>query len=140
MFKRLFCFLADCRGVSAVEFSIVAPVLVAMTIACIEGGLLTLRSYDMRAAINSGAQYIMQGGTNSAKARAVLLAGWTRKSEDAQATVAQSCKCGTTVSACTALCADGSVPMSYYVFNATMTAKGLFSTSQLKAEDTVRVR
>lgn len=133
-------FFADRRGVSAVEFSIVAPVLMAMTLACIEGGLLTLRTYDMRAAVNSGAQYIMQGGTDTAAAKAVVMTAWTRKSQDANATVVQSCKCGTVVAVCSALCADGTVPKSYYVFSATMTSKGLFSTSQLKSEDTVRVR
>ena len=128
------------RGVSAVEFSIVAPVLVAMSIAVMEGGLLTLRSYDMRAAVNSSAQYFMQGGTNTVAGKAVLMSAWTRKSADAQATVTQSCKCGTTVSVCTALCGDGKVPMSYSEISTSMTAKGLFSTSTLTAGDTVRVR
>jgi Flp pilus assembly protein TadG len=140
MLRTLRSFLRDPRGVSAVEFSIVAPVLVAMSIACMEGGLLTLRSYDMRAAVNSSAQYFMQGGTDMVAAKAVLMSAWTRKSADAQATISQSCKCGTTVSVCTALCADGTVPMSYYVIATSMTSKGLFSTSALTAGDTVRVR
>jgi Flp pilus assembly protein TadG len=140
MLRTIRSFLRDRRGVSAVEFSIVAPVLVAMSIAVMEGGLLTLRSYDMRAAVNSSAQYFMQGGTNTVAGKAVLMSAWTRKSADAQATVSQSCKCGDTVSACTAVCADGTVPMSYYQISTSMTAKGLFSTSTLTAGDTVRVR
>jgi Flp pilus assembly protein TadG len=140
MVKRLRSLYRDTRGVSAVEFSIIAPVLMAMVIAVMEGGLLTLRSYDMRAAINSGAQYIMQGGTDSAAAKAIVMAAWTRKSPDATATVTQSCRCGTTVQACTVLCADGSVPMSYYVINATMVSKGMFTNNVLTYKDTVRVR
>jgi hypothetical protein len=69
-----------------------------------------------------------------------VMSAWTRKAADAQATISQSCKCGSTVSACTVLCADGTVPMSYYVLNTSMTSAGLFSTSVITAQDTVRVR
>jgi Flp pilus assembly protein TadG len=140
MISRLLRFRADQTGVSAVEFSLVAPVLVAMVIATIEGGLLTMRSYDMRAALNAGAQYVMQGGTSTTAAKAVVMSAWSKKSSDATASVSQSCKCGTTANACSTLCADGTVPMSYFAFSAQMTSKGIFTTNVITAQDTVRVR
>jgi Flp pilus assembly protein TadG len=140
MTLRFLRFRADQSGVSAVEFSLVAPILVAMVIATIEGGLLTMRSYDTRAALNAGAQYIMQGGTSSTAAQAIIMSAWSKKSADATASVTQSCKCGATVNVCSTLCADGTVPMSYYALSAQMTSKGIFTTNVIKAQDTVRVR
>ncbi len=140
MHRFLAAFRRDRRGVTAVEFSLVAPVLALMAVASFDGGISILRYYDMKEALSSGAQYVMQGGTSSTVAQALIMSAWTRKSSDAKATVVQNCKCGTTVSICSALCGDGSVPKSYYQFNASMTSKGLFVSKSIAAQDIVRVR
>jgi hypothetical protein len=133
-------FWSDRRGTSAVEFAFVAPVLVALAVGSMEGGLLTHRYYDMEAAVASGAQYVMRGGSDMSVAQAVILSGWTTKSDNAQVKLTQSCRCASTAAACGGLCPDLTSPHGFISIAASETYSGLFITHDLAASETIRVR
>src|SRR5947208_643971 len=118
----------DRQATSAVEFAFVAPVLVALAVGTMEGGLLTYRYYDMTAAVGSGAPYLMRGGTDTSAAQAIALSGWTTKAAGAQVTVSQFCRCASSTAGCSALCPDSTVPQRFTSVAASETYSGLFIT------------
>jgi Flp pilus assembly protein TadG len=134
-------FRADERGGAAVEFALVAPVFALAVVLIGDYANLVLRYYDMRAAVTSAAQYIMQAGTSGtlSTAQSVATSAWSTRN-GGSVTVTNACLCGSTATACNVLCADQSVPKSYTTISASSSYSGTIISQSLSASQVVRVR
>jgi Flp pilus assembly pilin Flp len=140
LFARTKRFIANDKGASAIEFGFVAPILVAVVLAILDGGLLIYRTYEMRSAISSGSQYLLRGGSDAAVAKAVVLAAWGSEADTPTVGVAASCKCGDSLAICSALCPDKATPRRYFNIDATAHFRGFVLDRSITAGETIRVR
>ena len=136
----MFKFSRDERGVSAVEFALVVPVLLICLLGVVDIGNVVFKRADMESALRSGVQYFMNGGDDLAKARDVVNESWTTKPAGVTVVADRFCLCGTVVHACTTLCADNKYPMSFNRIRATATFEGVLMENSYDAEQSVRVR
>lgn len=133
-------FLRDDRGAAAVEFGLVAPLLVAVLVTTGALSGLVLAYNKMRQAVSSGGQYAMTVGPDDTTAvRDVVLAAWDDKPAGGAVSVVKACLCGTAVHSCTTNCDDGDYPQKVVTISATMTYAGLGGGSQaISASQKVR--
>jgi Flp pilus assembly protein TadG len=104
-------FLAHSGGVSAIEFAIAGPLLLLLLGGIVTGWTYEKQMMELRSAVKSGANYVLQGGMDLAAVKSTVLTSWANKPEDADAQAVRQCTCGDTVSVCTAVCtSDGSIP------------------------------
>lgn len=104
-------FISHSGGVSAIEFAIAAPLLIMMLAGLVTGWTYLTQVQQMRSAIKSGANYVLQGGTDLAAAKSAIRLTWANKPADADVQIVRQCSCAGTVSECTVVCADnGSIP------------------------------
>lgn len=137
--RRLMPFLADRRGVSALEFALIAPVLSTVLVLGWDGWMMINQATDMRTAVQTGARYYQIGGSDDAAAKTAALAAWVHKPADGALTVARACYCGTSVSDCSTTCASGT-PSTYLTLTATSTFSGTMETKALTESEKIRVR
>lgn len=109
----------DDEGGSAVEFALVAPVLVAVLAGLsVAWGEITAAA-RMRSAVHAGAVYLRAGGIDMAVVRTVVERSWEKRPEESEITVTESCTCGAAAGVCTALCPSGDPPLVYVEIRAT---------------------
>jgi Flp pilus assembly protein TadG len=137
---RLASFLRDTRGGAALEFGLVAPILAGVLVLGFDSWSQIRRSSEMRQAIETSARYYQTGGETDAAAQAAGLAAWTTKPADGTFTVARECKCGTTVTTCTAYCSGTDLPATYVTLTATSNWQGAATSRTLTQRQVVRVR
>lgn len=140
LIKSIYKFARDQRGVSAVEFALVVPVLLICLVGVVDMGNVVFKRADMESALRSGVQYFMNGGDDLAKAEEVVNESWTTKPEGVTIVAERFCLCGTVVHACNALCDDDTYPMSFNRLRATATFEGVLVENSYDAEQSVRVR
>ena len=141
MLLRFFStFAGDERGVSAIEFALVVPVLLISLLGVTDIGNVVYGRTDMESALRAGIQYFMNGGDNLAKAEQVVNESWTTKPEGVTIVAERFCLCGTTEHACNALCDDDTYPLSYNRIRATAVMPGILMEDTYQAEQSVRVR
>jgi Flp pilus assembly protein TadG len=114
-------FRRDCRGTSAVEFALAAPLL-AIVFLGIAGGFLAANQISgMRGAVKNGANYVLKGGTDLEAVEEAVKTSWVHLPSSAQVNTSYACTCGTVANMCTALCADGTtVPKKSMTIQASM--------------------
>jgi Flp pilus assembly protein TadG len=133
-------FARDERGVSAVEFALIVPVLLISLLGVADLGNVVYKRSDMESALRAGVQYFMNGGDDLAKAEDVVEQSWTTKPDDVTIVAERFCMCGTVQHACNALCEDDTYPMSFNRIRATATFQGVLTSDEYEAEQSVRVR
>jgi Flp pilus assembly protein TadG len=133
-------FLYDERGVSAVEFALVAPVLLMCLVGIYDVGTMVYKRTDMHSALRSGTQYFMNGGDDLAKAEDIVAQSWTTKPEDVTIVAERFCQCGDEVHACNTLCDDDSYPAAYKRLRAMATIDGVLGDTSYSATQAIRVR
>ena len=133
-------FARDQRGAALVEFAMIAPIFALGVVLIGDTATLVSRYFDMRAAVSSGSQYVMLGGTEVGVARQVATQSWTSQAQGSTVTATKACICGTTANACNVLCPDQSVPQAYYTIQADSTFQGALISTPLTAQQVVRVR
>jgi Flp pilus assembly protein TadG len=145
--NRLRRFLAHNGGVSATEFAIAAPLLVLVLGGIVTGWTYERQSMDLRSALGSGANYVLQGGMDLDAAKSTVLTAWANKPDDAAVEVVRQCTCGTTVSPCTAVCTGSkSIPNMSVIITATgsldMPATDLMTSTKIVTtrQEIIRVR
>ena len=131
---------ADRRGVAVVEMALIAPVIAVLALLSFEVWQSASRSEDMRVALKSAAQYYMNGGTDDAAARALVLSAWPQAPADADVAISRSCACAAVVHACTSLCPDGEPPAALITLSATATQSTAVLNKTLAEQRVVRVR
>lgn len=140
MIKSLKSLKRDTSGASAVEFGLTVPVLLICLLGVVDLGNVVYQRGDLEAALRSGIQYFMSGGTDLAEAEAIVDAAWTHRPEGAVVVAEKFCLCGTTVSVCTQLCGDGTYPVSYQRLTVNVTFEGIITEDTYEASQSVRVR
>lgn len=105
--------LFDERGSSAIEFALVAPVLVILCLGLIDGWSLTSFVLSMRASVGSAANMYLQGVGNDATVKSVAFENWQGRPSDASLVLNRIYKCGETTVSDGALC--GTKPPAVYV-------------------------
>jgi Flp pilus assembly protein TadG len=133
-------FSRDESGVSAVEFALIAPVLLFSLLGVVDIGNVVYQRSDMESALRSGIQYFMNGGDDLARAEAVVNDAWTTKPEGVSVVAERFCLCDTTPHACNVLCDDDTYPASYNRLRATATFPGILTEDAHEASQSVRVR
>jgi len=128
------------RGAAAVEFGILAPVLLAMMLGVFDLGRMTYDRTDLHAAVRSGAQYFMAGGDDVEIARAIIEESWSSRSDLSEVQVERCCKCSEVDSVCGELCPDGSVPDIVHELTAISYLVGVFGHYEVRVNETVRAR
>lgn len=140
-------FIARSEGVSAIEFALIAPVLLLMLAGVVTGWTYLTQTLQMRSAVKTGSNYVLQGGADLEAAKSAVLVSWRNKPDDAEVQVVRQCSCAGTVSVCTSVCAGGGAIPNMSVI---ITAKGsldtpvqeLFGMSKVMTnrEEVIRVR
>jgi Flp pilus assembly protein TadG len=133
-------FWRDQRGAAIVEMAFIAPVIGGMAAVSFAAWDAASRQQDMRAALEIGAEYYMNGGGSDEIATTAATNAWRNRPEDGVVTSERVCRCGTVVTICANLC-TGATPPSVYVHltAAGATPEAMFTPHQW-AERVVRVR
>ncbi len=132
--------LNDRRGVAAVEFALIAPVLAAVVAGIAMVSPFLAANNGMHDAITAGSRYVMAGGTSPAAIQSVTQSAWSGYKSSDSVTVTQYCSCAGVQGACTTLCADGTVPQGYTVIATSLPYTGLLGSQTVTAQQTVRTR
>jgi len=137
--RRSRSFWADRRGISALEFALIAPVLSTILVLGWDGWMMMNQATDMRTAVQTGARYYQIGGTDDAAAKAAALAAWVSKPSGSALTVTRACFCGSAANSCDTACASGT-PSTFITLAATSTFSGTMQHKSLTEQEVVRVR
>jgi Flp pilus assembly protein TadG len=137
--RILNAFWRDRRGISALEFSLVAPVLATVLILGWDGWMMFNQAVDMRTAVQTGARYYEIGGASDTAAQTQALAAWVNKPAGGAITVARACFCGATSANCSDTCVSGN-PSTYITLTATSTFSGALQSKALTEKEVLRVR
>jgi Flp pilus assembly protein TadG len=133
-------FRRDDSGVSAVEFALIAPVLLICLVGIYDIGMLVYKRTDMHSALRSGVQYFMNGGDDMAKAEDLVEQAWTTKPETVSVVAERFCLCGDEIHVCNALCDDETYPAAYKRLRAMATIEGILGDDDYSATQSIRVR
>lgn len=138
---RLFAKLRrDIRGVTAIEFALIAPILSSVLILGWDGWMMISQSTDMRTAVQTGARYYQVGGSDDTVAQSAALAAWAHKPSAGSMSLVRSCTCDATPTSCSATCAVGATPMTYITLTATAPFDGAIQHRNLTETEVIRVR
>lgn len=133
-------FLRDERGASAVEFALIAPVLMGALLGVAEVGHMAYQRTDMHGALRSGGQYVLNGGRDLDVAREIVVRSWNSMPEDGVVEAIRFCLCDEEEHVCSAPCDDDSVPEAYFALRARATIGGFVFDHGEDAEDAIRIR
>jgi hypothetical protein len=139
-------FIVHSGGVSAVEFALVAPILVLLLAGIVTGWTYSMQLMEMRTAVKTGANYVLQGGTDLDAVESAVLMSWTNKPDDAAVDAVRQCYCAETDHECSSVCTDKSIPNMSVIITATGSVdtplEQLFSSAKLPTsrEEIIRVR
>ncbi len=140
MMTHVATFFRDRRGVAAVEFAFIAPILLLVVAGINDGAQLVLKQNNMHSGVSAAAEYIMRGGNDMTTVQTIGLSAWPSHSDSATVTTSKLCYCGSAGGSCTSLCPDQTVPTAYITVAATDTYSGWYATTQIATSQKVRVR
>jgi Flp pilus assembly protein TadG len=128
----------DTSGTSAIEFGLIAPVLLLLTIALYDLNDMAYRTSNMQTAIRAGIQYAMNGGEDLDQTETIVNGAWSRKPADGVVDATATCKCAGNTQACNSTC--GQTMNKWITITATGTIGGnYYSEFQTKTE-TIRIK
>lgn len=133
-------FRTDQRGVAALEFALIAPLLATLLLVGADTWLTVSQNEDMRTALQSGARYYETGGSDDPTAQLVVQHAWPSMPADGSTSVARSCTCGTSPADCATLCPGSNPPSVFLTLTTQGTFTGLMHSRVLSQSDAVRVR
>ena len=113
MIQFLARFTKNRRGAAVVEFAMIAPVIAGLFLTSFGIWEAATRARTMNSALDAGAAYYMNGGTDDSKAILAIESAWERRPADSSVAINHSCRCQTTPLSCSSLCADQSAPGDY---------------------------
>jgi Flp pilus assembly protein TadG len=133
--------------VAAIEFGLLAPVLMVLLFGLVDVGALTYQEMEVVAAAHAGAAYVIQNGYSAGGVSTAVTGatGMTITATPAPSTQSACANTGALVVTANATCSDGSKPGTYVVITAqatftpiiTWTSFGL--PSSLTAQTMVRI-
>lgn len=139
-------FIQNKRGVSTVEFALVAPMLIAAMVGVADFGLAVNEKMRLVSAARAGAQAGFSNSGNQAAMQAAVLAASGLNASSVTVNSATICGCadGSTL-VCTATCADGSNLRTYVTVTVTelysllLSYPGFPSQQSFSATSTLRI-
>lgn len=137
--RKIRQFIREAKGIAAIEFAFIAPVLAIIAILMTDVGLAAVGSMNMEGAVRASVQYAMNGGADMTVAKNVGLSTWSSQPSDATFNTSKACICGAATSTCTSTCSDGSQPAAYVTATATGTVGGSIIHFNKTTTQTVRV-
>ncbi|MFC3070071.1 TadE/TadG family type IV pilus assembly protein [Phenylobacterium soli] len=137
---RLATLWRDRRGVTAIEFALIAPVLASVLILGWDGWMMISQSLDMRTAVQTGARYYQVGGTDDTAAQTAALAAWPHRPANASFSLARACACGGAATSCSSACTAGQTPTTTVTLTASSAFDGAIQHRSLKETEVIRVR
>ncbi len=120
-------------GVAGVEFALVLPILAVIVVCLPDVSQAVTGVIQMESAARASVQYAMAGGNDMSAARTIGMQSWANKPADAQLVANQACLCGGGAGTCGQLCADGTVPQTYF----TVVASGTLGGSTINFQKTI---
>jgi Flp pilus assembly protein TadG len=132
-------FIRDARGLAAIEFAFIAPVLAIIAILMTDVGIAAVGAMNMEGAVRASVQYSMNGGADLTVAKNVGMSTWSSQPSDAAMSTSKICKCGSSVVACTSTCSNGSQPLGFFTATATGTLGGSIIHFSKTTTQTVQV-
>ena len=130
----------DTRGTSAVEFAIIAPLLIGIVVAIGDVTNISYGASNMQSAVRAGIQYALKGGTDAPTAQSQADAAWTLKPSGATIAASKACTCAGLATDCALLCPSLARPNMYMTVTATASFGGNYIRISKTATETVRVR
>ena len=140
MNPKLKHFLKHERGAAAVEFAIIAPLLVAIGLAGFTAWDAAGRKQDLTSALNVGAEYYMLGGGDDAEAEGLVLAGWDKRPSFTEVEIIRECRCGVQIATCSTLCSSSAPPSAFVTIEAQASYPDALAVKLTNGSRTVRVR
>ena len=134
-FKR---WTRDSSGTSAIEFGLIAPVLILLCLGAYDLNDMSFRTSNMQTAVRSGIQYAMNGGEDLDQAETIVNGAWSRKPDDGDVTATAACKCAGNTQACNSTC--GTTMNKWITITATGTIGGNFYSSFQTKSETIRIK
>lgn len=138
--RRIGSLWRDRSGLAAVEMALLAPFLAVLALLSFEVWQASGRSADMRTALQTGAEYYMNGGSNDVAARDLALSSWRARPAGAEVSVSRTCACGETAHSCTSLCPDSSPPAALVILQGAASTPNVMFNRSIADERVVRVR
>jgi Flp pilus assembly protein TadG len=142
--------IGDTSGVAAIEFGIIAPILVLMVVAAADIGMGFYRKIQVEGAAQAGAQWAIRNGFDTNAITNAVTSATSASSISVSPAPAQFCGCatGTNISSatCGTTCPSGVQVGTYATVSAQMTYNtilpyGFFpSTYNLSSQSTVRLQ
>lgn len=137
-FLRRMC--RDQGGVSAVEFALVAPLLVFGLLAMVDVGMAIGERMELERNVRAGAQAAMSLNNNADAIRTIVLAS-ASEPEGMTAAAAQRCLCLGIIHSCTTVCPDGLAPSVFFEISAARPVSGpIFGERDVVAATRVQIR
>lgn len=134
-------FFRNTNGAAAVEFGLIAPILVTLLIGIGTYGLEIITYSKMREAVSAGAQYALTTSDTTSDISSVVGAAWDDKPSDGTVSVTQQCLCAGAVNDCSTACPDGDYPQKMTTITASQSYSEFGGTAKtLSASQQVRTR
>lgn len=139
-FRFLRRLAVDERGVSAVEFAIIGPVLIFGMIGMVDIGLALGERMGMDRSVRAGAQAAMSLNNHEDGIRNIVLASAGSQAGLA-VTVATTCECAGAAAACGVPCGSGDAPSVFIGISASKTQPAmLLPDMSLRSNTRVQIR
>ena len=126
-------FKESARGTAAIEFALVAPLLVLLLVGTTELGLAIRDADRVQQAAAAGAAFAVEHGWDSAGIAAAVASGSGAQGVSASPAPALFCGCpqaaGITATDCSVTCADGSGARQYVRVSATLARTSLMASA-----------
>jgi Flp pilus assembly protein TadG len=97
-------------GVGAVEFALIAPMLLIVMLGSIALWSAVAQSENMQDGVEAAATYVLEGGTSDDKALSIAQSSWRNRPEDGTVTVTRSCTCAGAAAVCEDVCPLTTLP------------------------------
>ncbi len=121
-----------CDGVSAVEFGLLAPLLLTILLGVLDFGIGYWEHMEVANAAQAGAAYATKNGYDSTSIQTAVTNATSLPGVQASPAPSETCGCpnatgGITTASCSTSCTSGGTAGTYVTVNATVTYKTLFT-------------
>ena len=130
---------SETSGVAAVEFAIVAPLLLFGLVAMVDTGVMATTRMEMDRNVRAGAQAAMSLNNDPAAIETIVLAS-AGDPADMEVSATMVCACNETAASCTTPCESGEAPSVYFDIAAERPYGGVLVSRVIRTQSRVQIR